>query len=259
MTTGDMTTGDRYRHPSVLISAPWGADMSISGCRYRHPSIPIEHAFLQVRALRRLRTLHTKEGTRKETHRRGSPAVLAQALRSSGCPSGPSNRLNLCPLPPWAVTQRGRGRMSVRRHTRANAGTCTYRCGGLSMAEVRTLVVLGSRPVLAVLGVGLLPLDARPEGRRPQSPCAGARSRTSGLDYHAVIIVGCSSSSSWLLKWNGSCMQPPRHLALGSGVRRRRPGARAVIAVRRRGRTCGSRRRRSARWSARRTAYARPL
>ena len=100
MTTDDMTTDDMYRHPSVLISAPWDADMSISGCRYRHPWIPIEHAFLQVRALRRLRTLHTKVGTRKGPPHRGSPAVLAQALRSSGCPSGPPIPLSLCHLPP---------------------------------------------------------------------------------------------------------------------------------------------------------------
>lgn len=44
--------------------------------------------------------------------------------------------------------------MGVRRHTRANVGIRTYRWGGLSVAEVRTLVVLGSRTVLGVPGEG---------------------------------------------------------------------------------------------------------
>lgn len=42
--------------------------------------------------------------------------------------------------------------MSDRGHTRADSGICTYRCGGLSVAEVRTPVVLGSRTVLVCDG-----------------------------------------------------------------------------------------------------------
>lgn len=72
-------------------------DMTTDGM-YRHPWIPIKHAFPQVKAVRRLRLLRTGEGTRKGTRRWGSPAVLAQALRSSGCPLRTVGDAQLVPL-----------------------------------------------------------------------------------------------------------------------------------------------------------------
>src|SRR5690606_28249635 len=69
----------------MLISALWGADMSIGECRYRHPTVPILGTFMQVKGLRGVRPLHTTKRASHACPRTGCPAVLAQALRSSGC------------------------------------------------------------------------------------------------------------------------------------------------------------------------------
>jgi hypothetical protein len=130
----------------------------------------------------------------KEPAVRGNPAVLAQALRSSGCPSGSSVDLTLFHLPTLAVTQRGGGRTGVRRHTRTSSGSCRYRCGGLSVAEVRTLVVLSSRTVFACTGgpgEGSCSCWMRFRTGWSRSPLrTEADPGTAGRDYHAVIIVG---------------------------------------------------------------------
>lgn len=83
MTPHDITVSDMYRHPKMPISVPGDADqLCICAGRKR-----VEAAH----------SLYVEDGP-PVLRSTGDPAVLAQALRSSGCRVGPDPWVR---LPPW--------------------------------------------------------------------------------------------------------------------------------------------------------------
>ncbi|MFE0845904.1 hypothetical protein [Streptomyces rochei] len=141
MTTGDMTTGDMYRHPQVPINQVISTGQGLAEAAHS--------PYIRQDA--------------KGTRRTGNPAVLARALRSSGCPLGPSTLLDSCHVLDISSCKAWLGPGVGVEAYACQVGTVPDRVGGLSWAEEQ-------------VGVA-------------------------GLDYHAVILVGSADHRTCCSVW----------------------------------------------------------